>query len=49
MEIVHLGRYLEVKNPSLHPFQELIRMKPVWLTHDMQMWDDPKNFAYAKN
>jgi len=48
MEIVHLGRYLEVRNPSLHPFQELIKMKPLWLTHDLQLWNDPENLAYAK-
>lgn len=48
MELVHLGRYLDVKDPSLHSFKELRKMPPVWFTHDMRLCDDPENLAYAK-
>jgi hypothetical protein len=33
---------------SFHTFKELIKMQPVWLTHDMQLYNEPDNLSYAK-
>lgn len=49
MELVDICRYLEVKKPYIPPFSELRNMKPVWMTQDLQLVDEPDNVAYAKS
>ncbi|MCX5749174.1 MAG: SPASM domain-containing protein [Candidatus Saganbacteria bacterium] len=48
MEFVDLSRYLPVKGEEILPFSELRKMKPVWLTSDLQIVDEPENMTYAK-
>jgi radical SAM protein with 4Fe4S-binding SPASM domain len=47
MEFTDLTRFLPVKNPVVAPFEKLRRLKPVWMTQDLKIFDD-ENRAYAE-
>lgn len=49
MEFTDLSRYMKVKNPKVLPFSELRKMKPVLLTHDLELVKEKKNLEYAKS
>ncbi len=48
MEFVDLSRYIKIENPIISPFSELKKIKPVWLTSELKLVDEPENMSYAK-
>jgi len=48
MELVDLSRYVQIENPTISPFSVLREMKPVVLTADLKLFDEPENLEYAK-
>lgn len=48
MEFTDLSRYLKVKNPSLLPFEKLRTMKPLWMTQELALVEEPDNLDYAR-
>jgi radical SAM protein with 4Fe4S-binding SPASM domain len=49
MEFVDLARYLTVSDPAvILPFSELRVMKPIWMTQDLQLVEEPDNLALAR-
>lgn len=49
MEFVDLSRYLEVPNALIPPFSKLRNMRPVVLTSELQLSQEPENLSYAQH
>jgi len=47
MEFTDLSRYRTVKQPTVLPFAKLRTMRPVSMTQDLKLVDEPENLAYA--
>jgi len=47
MELIDLSKYFPVAEPRLPSFQEMKRMRKVWLTHDLRLVDEGDNVEYA--
>ena len=48
MEFVDLSRYMPLKEGAVSPFSDLRKMKPVLMTQELQIADDPNNIIYAE-
>ncbi len=49
MEFVDLTRYVTVANPKVPLFKTLRTMKPVWMTQELQLVNEPVNTAYVQS
>jgi len=49
MEFTDLSRYMKIKKPVILPFNDLRKMKPVLLTHDLKIVEEKENIKYAKS
>ncbi|MBN1688184.1 MAG: radical SAM protein [Candidatus Omnitrophica bacterium] len=48
MEFTDLGRYTKINEGKIPPFQELLKMKPVHLTQELQMVQEEANLRYVE-
>ena len=48
MEFVELSKYSSVTKENFLPFAELRKMKPILLTHDLQLVNETDNVEYVK-
>lgn len=49
MELIDLSKYFAIESPRLMPFEEMKKIKKVWLTHDLKLVDEADNVEYAKS
>lgn len=43
MELINLSRYLDIKNPTILPFEKIRRLDPVMMSQDLKIIQDQKN------
>ena len=48
MEFTALSRYIPIENGKVPPFSELRVMRPLQMTQDLRLWEEPANLSYAK-
>jgi radical SAM protein with 4Fe4S-binding SPASM domain len=48
MEFFDLSRYYQIEAPAIPKFSELRKMKPVQMTQELKLVEDPDNLAYAQ-
>jgi radical SAM protein with 4Fe4S-binding SPASM domain len=49
MEMIWLGRYMDVKSPFVPKFSEIRNMKPVFFNQDLTLEESQENMEYARS
>lgn len=49
MELIDLSKYFEISDPKLLSFDEMKKIKKVWLTHELELVDELDNVQYARS